>query len=702
MDNDDNKSNIYKAFKDLTELKRVHRRIHRFSSSNPSLGDLSNQRKVSQSNKIDILAQYIISLKKLSDADFRLLSTNQSYIDIVNNNEKLKKLFFRISDYMGNLEEFGFNLVNAFRQEINDIIDNGHIADIGNVENIEDIMKIYYRITNTLIIDILTEFYELNVALDDTTPITLDGIIEFTRENGGIIGFFINLIAYRNNIAVYKILDKNIPLFDQLLVDSHIHINNIVRAIGTTNIDIYNILIERGIIRQILRYSRNIGNAFYWAVRNRNTEIINALLNIGVFDNQDIYILAISTASEIGDIETLRRILDLGVDIEGTDIGIDKAIEGGHPEVIQFLLDRGAILENNSDTLFSLSQASKKGYYEVVQFVLDRGISVERDIMNATSAIANGHLEILQLLLDRGTVIIEEFLNLASDKGYFEIVQFLLDNGARLEPINVALGQASKNGHTRIVQLLLDRGVKAEDNIVALNLASQNGHLDIVQLLLDNGAKIEHNNSAIDKASSNGNLELVHFLIERGANVENNYSSIRKASAHGHLEIVKLLIDRGATVSEFALVDASANGHLNMVEFLLDIGISPNRLAIINAVRMEHIEIFDLLFLNRKELDMPNNNIINNELLINICKNGYYDVLSYLFEFNFEFNFGINDLNLQSALIVAIKNGRKNIVKLLLNNGVYINQNHIILANKKGHRNIVRFLNDYIGGRGQS
>eukprot|EP00964_Phaeocystis_antarctica_P065113 scaffold39231_cov60-Phaeocystis_antarctica.AAC.2 len=119
-------------------------------------------------------------------------------------------------------------------------------------------------------------------------------------------------------------------------------------------------------------------------------------------------------------------------------------------------------------------------------------------------ASLRGHTEVVQLLLDKGAPVDEKTesgrtaLMWASNNGHTEVVKLLLDKGASVNEKDkegsTALMGASQYGRTGVVVLLLDNGAsvdeKDEDGYTALLRASWKGHTEVVKLLLDKGASV--------------------------------------------------------------------------------------------------------------------------------------------------------------------------------------------------------------------
>ncbi len=153
---------------------------------------------------------------------------------------------------------------------------------------------------------------------------------------------------------------------------------------------------------------------------------------------------------------------------------LQKAANGGQTETIKKLLDDGVDINEKYtgvDIMYPpLSLAIANGHIETVRLLLDRGVDVNRHIYcpplgilftPVECAVHNGRADIVNLLFDRGAAGVTP-LHRAAAAGQTDKVKNLLDKGADMNAKDhyghTPLSNAAANGHQNTVILLLERG----------------------------------------------------------------------------------------------------------------------------------------------------------------------------------------------------------------------------------------------------
>lgn len=203
-----------------------------------------------------------------------------------------------------------------------------------------------------------------------------------------------------------------------------------------------------------------------------------------------------------------------------------------------------------------------------------------------------------------------------------------------------ALQYACSHGLEKIVQTLINHGAHVE--CTALQSACDIHRVDIIQLLLENGAADSNawfasaKQSALQFACSRGSYEVSEILLKYGADV--NYKG-----------------DSGCSPLELTC---------NRAKSVIDLMGSSNALLLVYLD--EKVKLVDLLLANGANVSLERN---KDQLLFDSVLLGSLELFGRLVEIaGVDLNF-VDDCCNHSALQVACKIGRKDFVKLLLDNG---------------------------------
>ncbi|KAL8330753.1 hypothetical protein RB593_001635 [Gaeumannomyces tritici] len=150
---------------------------------------------------------------------------------------------------------------------------------------------------------------------------------------------------------------------------------------------------------------------------------------------------------------------------------------------------------------------------------------------------------------------------------------------------------AAIRGKVRILKLLLKKGKpnlekKDRKSRTALHHAVKNGHLEAIEVLLANGALVEAKNESsftpLTFAARDGKLEIVKLLLGNGASVtplcSRGCTPLHYAAEGGFVEIAKILLNNGATAgrqdkNRWTALDYAVHlRHWDVVELLLEEG----------------------------------------------------------------------------------------------------------------------------------
>ena len=373
------------------------------------------------------------------------------------------------------------------------------------------------------------------------------------------------------------------------------------------------------------------------------------------------------------------------------------AAAGQYNQPLLPMLDLDSETDSNHDTALTL--ACTGGHEELVELLLSRGADIEhRDKKGFTPCIlaaTAGHEKVVEVLLNHGANIEAQSertkdtaLSLACSGGRYEVVEFLLNRGANKEHRNVSdytpLSLAASGGYVNIIRLLLAHAAEINSRtgsklgISPLMLAAMNGHVAAVRTLLEMGsdinAQIETNrNTALTLACFQGRHEVVQLLLEKKANVEHRAKTgltpLMEAASGGYVEVGRVLLDYGADVNappvpssrDTALTIASDKGHVEFVELLLkrgaqaDVKNKKGNSPLWLAANGGHLEVVELLFKAKADIDSQ----------VNLCPPSFlkFSIANFVLILIFSFR---QDNRKVSCLMAAFRKGHVKVVKWMV------------------------------------
>ena len=264
-----------------------------------------------------------------------------------------------------------------------------------------------------------------------------------------------------------------------------------------------------------------------------------------------------------------KPLYDLALELGAGDLnyGLIGACQGGHLDLITYLINRGADEWNSGLYGACLGQQS-----EIVKLMLTKGENLNTGLRYACES---GHQSIITLMLDQGANNWEDGLIGACEGGHVEIMLQMLHLGVKVDSFawNFGLGSACENGNLDFVKRLIkegeQRGHKFDWN-EALYGAYRGGNLGIIQLLINHGAKKW--NQGLRGACVGGNLDVIHQVIKLGQ--RRNYlfdwnQALSAANSSNNPEIIELLLHYGATDLDRAFSYACEEGQFRSAQCLL-------------------------------------------------------------------------------------------------------------------------------------
>ena len=337
-------------------------------------------------------------------------------------------------------------------------------------------------------------------------------------------------------------------------------------------IDLIPLLLEHGADANI-KESEGFVPLHWFAEEDRSKyrEVITLLLKHSAESVDRDFFLAVA----FGQVEKAKKLLDADpallstTDPSGAPLTF-YAAHGGHKEMLELLLARGAELEvdpeHNPPELTLLSTATEAGSVDVIKFLLSKGVDVDERIeYSETPLIKAAWLE------------------------KREAVKCLLDNGADPTAVDkfgsTALHYAVRKGQVDIAQVLLERGAKInlpdKDGRTPLRLAVWKGYEEAIGLLLKHGASLD-----IFTATALGKKKQVLSMLNEDPALLQARDRYKNTLLHwaalGNEEMVELLLEKGLatdsenTGNEQPLHIATTRRKADVAKVLLAHGADPN------------------------------------------------------------------------------------------------------------------------------
>lgn len=394
------------------------------------------------------------------------------------------------------------------------------------------------------------------------------------------------------------------------------------------------------------------------AAKRGDVNITRLLLNQGaiIHEVQRDEATAFIVAAQMGHTDVMRLLLDQGANVNDAQrdqaTSLMLAVQKCHVDAVRLLLDRGANLEAvDENQVTALMFAAEIGHTGIARLLLDRGANVHAVQSDGYTALmvsaVNGHADVVQLLLDKcaDVQVVAKHqvtaLMLAAENGHYHVTRLLLDQGANIDAIDVnqqtALMLSASTGNAGVACLLIKRGANVDgvdnENCTAAMIAEKRGHRGIVHLLeaqarttsdqsapqfskqetsredaislgfkascdfrgsktkshendmvLQSDASSSHQGvekseqPILIKATENDDIDTVRSLLENGEIVDvagsNQWTALTVASRTGNLDLVCLLLNSNANVNvvdingDSPLIFAAWFGHASVVETL--------------------------------------------------------------------------------------------------------------------------------------
>uniref|UniRef100_A0A4W4GNM7 SOCS box domain-containing protein n=1 Tax=Electrophorus electricus TaxID=8005 RepID=A0A4W4GNM7_ELEEL len=369
--------------------------------------------------------------------------------------------------------------------------------------------------------------------------------------------------------------------------------------------------------------------------------IMDATDDVDEDDQLLAYAIQLSIQESSSDLFTLQEMLDYPaafteVDAQGW-CPLHRASVQQSVQVLEMVLYasyRLSLDEETSDGETPLTLATQAGLVEIVRTLLEHGASPHRTNRKNESPLLLDAYDIALALLTRGALV----------------------NQVCLKKWTV-MHEAAKVGCIDILKLLLEHGGQVSETdqygVTPMGIAAEYAQVEVFAYERTNShssGEAPNGDSVLYDAAGSGNPDCVDLLLQNGANPNiANLSSqlpIHRASYKGHYLALRMLIPvttrRAQRLSGQSPVHSAADGgHVQCLALLLDKGFD------VNALLEQHIsENYGDMRKSTLFFAVSNGDVTCTEMLLSA---------------------GVKtDLDPLSSLLVAVRSGRYEIVKLLL------------------------------------
>lgn len=436
------------------------------------------------------------------------------------------------------------------------------------------------------------------------------------------------------------------------------------------------------------------GDALTLACENGNLEIVRLLLQAGADVNQSRShrVNALTLAAGNGHTQIVAELIKAGFSTKSEcGLGALKtAIRKKKSETAVAIIKAGVKFRGKSAANL-LVNAVEKGLTEVVKALLEAGVDPklrdEYDDSPLQTALSAGHKEIAALLQSTQSPQASPNLSLveAAELGDLKTVHRLILEGADLEARDVKdatpLMRAAANGHLPVMKALIKAGANpnAATPIARRDKMKWFSHMDLtsetplsgavssrclpaIEILLQAGADIRktecgHLACMILAEGEPAGAALVGLLIDAGLDPNStwpviNVSLLEETANQGFVELNKKLIHNGARLKTKLEIDRT----------------------IVDAIQRERLEIAKLLI--QEGIDPAFKGVISIEALVVAARDGRDEIVELLLARGAKIN-GKYDTSFEgqgsvegvTALMAAACHGREKTVKLLLKAG---------------------------------
>ncbi|CAG8956335.1 hypothetical protein HYFRA_00003715 [Hymenoscyphus fraxineus] len=437
----------------------------------------------------------------------------------------------------------------------------------------------------------------------------------------------------------------------------------------------------------------------------RNPEVAQVLVGEGEADvnfADEKGFTALYTASDMGNYLVVESLLKMGADpnkVCGSWAPLLVAASEGYIESIRVLLEGGASpdIPNADSNMTPLSCAANKGYLDICRLLLSKGAGI------------NSPLIVPPVLCD----MLENYVGIHPNSTQLDVIKFLVENGADINAKDsdgmTALSNAVYLGNETVVQCLLEN--RADANIpddlgrsALFFAAGQSQHRDkavaFARSLLAHGADINlqttRGMTPLMIAAWHNHTDFAEFLLEQPktnvdsvsegtSEISQGWTALSYAVSGGFREMIRLLADAGADLNRrgshglypiHVLACRSADSLRTLLEYRRKVDIeaksSSGMTALLLAVSSNPVELENVKVLINAGANLDATNEMGHMALSWTYTSNYDKLVSLMLQQE-DFDINLCARSYGNALHQACKNGKLDLVKMLVDHGSDIN-----------------------------
>ncbi|KAI1284012.1 ankyrin repeat-containing domain protein [Xylaria sp. FL0933] len=337
-----------------------------------------------------------------------------------------------------------------------------------------------------------------------------------------------------------------------------------------------------------LKLDSFVGTSESWplrrAVEANHIGIAQLLLKNGAHGTDPQVVQA---AAKSGSLDVLKALVATGATMDGPDQSfISKrftdpfciAAEGGHLDVMRYMLELGISLEENfgdttrgSYVFESAAHAAGRESEAICLMLLDLGVKPLFSRASTDVGYSTAHIAYTFAALGGRTALLERILDAGADPNVVVITPGIINYWLRIvgngiDPADCSYGSmlavACAADRLDAALLLIQRGVdlhydgtSSTTKTTPLHIAARNDRVSAVELLLNCGANIDARTSdtgamPVHDTAGAGSSACIDYLLRHGAMIESlddiGQTPLIVAAREGRLEAVEKLLNEGA------------------------------------------------------------------------------------------------------------------------------------------------------------